>query len=626
MDFEDDLQPEFGTTNSLVHLFLSARRHHPPLIPGATYRVTLHAPLRAYTVVVEAMAQTSQLVTFAFPRGPDHPEVAPLEFLVRLEGFQTTDLRFRWLRLPHFSAASFITEAGLSYNLDYLVNSGTFTLVRKLQGPQRAKLVHSYAVLGKVGSLSALGDTYGVDIAAPCPETGQNILHVALVENWPEVVTLALRSPTLFEGKDRAGITPQVLLDSLPPEDPRKVVIALSILLGLRFSLASLPQPQATSGFDTSALDFALLHKRLLALSKRATHEARKQLPFAPTAITPARQPLFPSPAPSSSLSSLSSLSASSIGVPSHSSSSSFAAVPAHPLPSHPAAAAPASQTIAPVGFEPVVSRSQLQPPPVVLIENHAAKEGSQDGDDGGDEDEDEDEDEDDGEGGDGPARRGRKRKHPVDDENPAKRRTKDGELDLRRCVKPSLPDGFKQHLIQHFLCYPMRIDLAEFEPLDKEWILFHFKKSVSHRRNADLIVYLRHRTSGYLVVACLSLLMERLKRPQRYLAHLMDRGFRRAKFAKKSPDLAIPALAPFFASIPDWITSRPEFESFCGSLKVFYLPPGKKGPDEVPQEPRPVNQAEMLFPPIVGYLPGASLGLLVPRTLNEATSMTGQT
>ena len=133
--------------------------------------------------------------------------------------------------------------------------------MRSLGPRQRASLVHHYAVLGKVNSLTALAETYGVDVTASCPDTRQNILHTALVENWPEVVKLAIRYQQLFLEHDIFGRTPQNLLDTLTSEDPRKMIVALSILWGLRFSHSAPPQTQPVSGpvgFDTSELDFAV--------------------------------------------------------------------------------------------------------------------------------------------------------------------------------------------------------------------------------------------------------------------------------------------------------------------------------------------------------------------------------
>ena len=83
--------------------------------------------------------------------------------------------------------------------------------------------------------------------------------------------------------------------------------------------------------------------------------------------------------------------------------------------------------------------------------------------------------------------------------------------------------------------------------------------------------MYVRHVKTGALVVVCLALLMQRLKRPQKYLRNLLDLGFKRAKFAKLSEDRGVPGLKMLFDTIPAFVKSRPEYEAFSGCFKVFF-------------------------------------------------------
>ena len=130
---------------------------------------------------------------------------------------------------------------------------------------------------------------------------------------------------------------------------------------------------------------------------------------------------------------------------------------------------------------------------------------------------------------------------------------------------------GFMARLKTHFRSHPMMISAGEFEVLDKTWLLAHFKKSVEYKRNVDNLIYLRH-SSGVLIVACMGMLMDRLKRPQKYLAHLVQTyGFKRARFTVESAEQRVDALRVFFESTPHFVQSRAEQESYTGCLKVFY-------------------------------------------------------
>ena len=136
---------------------------------------------------------------------------------------------------------------------------------------------------------------------------------------------------------------------------------------------------------------------------------------------------------------------------------------------------------------------------------------------------------------------------------------------------KPSCAPNFRENLAVFFSTCAFRFP-EEYEILDATWILSNFKKSIAQKNNSAYITYVRHIPTDTLVVACMSLLMDRLKRPQRHLSHLINQhGFSRVKFTKNSPHRDEPALKPFMDAIPSFVKERPEFESFSGHLKVYF-------------------------------------------------------
>jgi len=91
--------------------------------------------------------------------------------------------------------------------------------INKLTEKERSLLPVAFAVLGQVRSLYLLSTQYKVDITASSQMTGENIMHVGIRENLPEVVRYALNFPRLLDKPDALGITPRQLLTLLPRDD-----------------------------------------------------------------------------------------------------------------------------------------------------------------------------------------------------------------------------------------------------------------------------------------------------------------------------------------------------------------------------------------------------------------------
>ena len=91
--------------------------------------------------------------------------------------------------------------------------------INKLTDKERSLLPVAFAVLGQVRSLHLLSTQFKVDITASSQKTGENIMHVGIRENLPEVVRYALNFPRLLDTPDILGITPRQLLTLLPRGD-----------------------------------------------------------------------------------------------------------------------------------------------------------------------------------------------------------------------------------------------------------------------------------------------------------------------------------------------------------------------------------------------------------------------
>ena len=91
--------------------------------------------------------------------------------------------------------------------------------IDKLTDKERSLLPVAFAVLDQIRSLYLLATEYKVDITASSQKTGENIMHVGIRENLPEVVRYALNFPPLLDKPDILGITPRKLLKLLPPDD-----------------------------------------------------------------------------------------------------------------------------------------------------------------------------------------------------------------------------------------------------------------------------------------------------------------------------------------------------------------------------------------------------------------------
>ena len=526
--------------------------------------------------------------------------------------------------------------------------------MRSLGPRQRASLIYHYAVLGKVNSLTALAETYGLDLTASCPDTRQNILHTGLVENWPEVVKLAIRYQQLFLEHDIFGRTPQNLLDTLTSDDPRKMIVALSILWGFRFShSSSLPQTQPVSGptgFDISGLDFTVRAFLFLFFSTCFSHfffsfflsffqerrKTQKGVKRSAIEIPAEEAPKRPKVAKSKFV-----VETGSQNPPPQAPTLPVEGAP-HKSKNNSDSDSNTEDEDGEGNDSDAEFSARAEPKRKYTKASKEKKQRKLSGDDDDDDDDggDDDGEDDDGDDGDSPRQMGRGNLvwHQVSSE---------------RAVKPSLPPGFRPKLTQHFVNNPISLEASEYETLDKGWILEHFKKSVHHRRNSDLILYVRHKETGMLIITCLSLLMERLKRPQRYLAHLINKGFKRVKFAKKSADKEIAPLAPFFGTIPHFVVTRPEYESFCGSLKVFYnceclsllllcssssilfvcsffpfFVVNRKESDiePVPQELKPVAGTKIIFPPPPTHVAGSRKYSFSPNHVVSTSTFTTAT
>jgi len=159
----------------------------------------------------------------------------------------------------------------------------------------------------------------------------------------------------------------------------------------------------------------------------------------------------------------------------------------------------------------------------------------------------------------------------------------------------------------------------SEYELLDKSFVLGLFKKTINKYSNEDYVIYLRHRKTGMLVVACLCCRMVHLKRPSGCLLKLeSEYKFKRLKFSFTNEGDIHPALAQFRNVF--FATTRSEQDTILSYITVCYRgmwrqpnttdllftllltsiskTDGKTAPASIPQVPLSVIGETIEFPP----------------------------